>query len=262
MQCQVGLYFLSNSFLMNAAMSFSMLYFSRACRARGGDGGQMRRRGVSRGATEPRRGGVSSLRLGTIFASVRAPKTERRGDDRARPFASVRRPTTFGQSPRMRSRVDHRVSRRRCRDRAWSIARLAITRPPPVKKTRAVRSLVNSKSRRTRVFEETHLGGAVHGILLEVLLFAKQQWGGMKAVSRASHGRSRAALGAVAGRCSISRGEEKTARRGIPFPRAEATETARYRVTRRTRTSDMSAFLMTALRSDIWNDLREWTGCF
>lgn len=30
MQCQVGLYFLSNSFLMNAAMSFSMLYFSRA----------------------------------------------------------------------------------------------------------------------------------------------------------------------------------------------------------------------------------------
>jgi hypothetical protein len=43
---------------------------------------------------------------------------------------------------------------------------------------------------------------------------------------------------------------------------AEATETARYRVTRRTRTSDMSAFLMTALRSDIWNDLREWTGCF
>jgi len=31
MQCQVGLYFLSNSFLMNAAMSFSMLYFSRAC---------------------------------------------------------------------------------------------------------------------------------------------------------------------------------------------------------------------------------------
>ena len=36
MQCQVGLYFLSNSFLMNAAMSFSMLYFSRACRARGG----------------------------------------------------------------------------------------------------------------------------------------------------------------------------------------------------------------------------------
>jgi len=35
MQCQVGLYFLSNSFLMNAAMSFSMLYFSRACGARG-----------------------------------------------------------------------------------------------------------------------------------------------------------------------------------------------------------------------------------
>ena len=30
MQCQVGLYFLSNSFLMKAAMSFSMLYFSRA----------------------------------------------------------------------------------------------------------------------------------------------------------------------------------------------------------------------------------------
>ena len=30
MQCQVGLYFLSNSFLMYAAMSFSMLYFSRA----------------------------------------------------------------------------------------------------------------------------------------------------------------------------------------------------------------------------------------
>lgn len=31
MQCQVGLYFLSNSFLMKAAMSFSMLYFSSAC---------------------------------------------------------------------------------------------------------------------------------------------------------------------------------------------------------------------------------------
>merc|ERR1712064_171111 len=30
MQCQVGLYFLSNSFLMKAAMSFSMLYFSKA----------------------------------------------------------------------------------------------------------------------------------------------------------------------------------------------------------------------------------------
>ena len=30
MQCQVGLYFLSNSFLMYAAISFSMLYFSRA----------------------------------------------------------------------------------------------------------------------------------------------------------------------------------------------------------------------------------------
>lgn len=29
--CQVGLYFLSNSFLMKAAMSFSMLNFSRAC---------------------------------------------------------------------------------------------------------------------------------------------------------------------------------------------------------------------------------------
>jgi hypothetical protein len=41
MQCQVGLYFLSNSFLMNAAMSFSMLYFSRACGARG-KGGQAR----------------------------------------------------------------------------------------------------------------------------------------------------------------------------------------------------------------------------
>ena len=27
--CQVGLYFLSNSFLMNAAMSFSMLYRAR-----------------------------------------------------------------------------------------------------------------------------------------------------------------------------------------------------------------------------------------
>ena len=33
MQCQVGLYFLSNSFLMYAAMSFSMLYFSIACAA-------------------------------------------------------------------------------------------------------------------------------------------------------------------------------------------------------------------------------------
>ena len=32
MQCQVGLYFLSNSFLMYAAISFSMLYFSRAWR--------------------------------------------------------------------------------------------------------------------------------------------------------------------------------------------------------------------------------------
>ena len=30
-QCHVGLYFLSNSFLMNAAMSFSTLYFSKAC---------------------------------------------------------------------------------------------------------------------------------------------------------------------------------------------------------------------------------------
>ena len=30
-QCHVGLNFLSNSFLMNAAMSFSMLYFSIAC---------------------------------------------------------------------------------------------------------------------------------------------------------------------------------------------------------------------------------------
>ena len=33
MQCHVGLYFLSNSFLMKAAMSFSMLNFSRACDA-------------------------------------------------------------------------------------------------------------------------------------------------------------------------------------------------------------------------------------
>lgn len=31
MQCHVALYFLSNSFLMKAAMSFSMLYRSRAC---------------------------------------------------------------------------------------------------------------------------------------------------------------------------------------------------------------------------------------
>ena len=31
-QCQVGLYFLSNSFLMKAAMSFSILNFSSACR--------------------------------------------------------------------------------------------------------------------------------------------------------------------------------------------------------------------------------------
>eukprot|EP00416_Gambierdiscus_australes_P030073 CAMPEP_0171088166 /NCGR_PEP_ID=MMETSP0766_2-20121228/20613_1 /TAXON_ID=439317 /ORGANISM="Gambierdiscus australes, Strain CAWD 149" /LENGTH=80 /DNA_ID=CAMNT_0011545937 /DNA_START=232 /DNA_END=471 /DNA_ORIENTATION=+ len=30
MACHVGLYFLSNSFLMKAAMSFSMLYFSSA----------------------------------------------------------------------------------------------------------------------------------------------------------------------------------------------------------------------------------------
>src|SRR3954447_7247023 len=29
--CQVGPYFRSNSFLMNAAISFSILYFSRAC---------------------------------------------------------------------------------------------------------------------------------------------------------------------------------------------------------------------------------------
>ena len=100
-------------------------------------------------------------------------------------------------------------SRRRCRDRAWSIARLAITCPPPVKK-HAWFALVTSKSRRSRVFEETHLGGAVHGILLEVLLFAKRRWGGMEAVSPASRGRSRAALGTVAGRWSrISRGEEK-----------------------------------------------------
>ena len=34
MQCQVGLYFLSNSFLMKAAISFSMLYFSRAWKER------------------------------------------------------------------------------------------------------------------------------------------------------------------------------------------------------------------------------------
>lgn len=60
--------------------------------------------------------------------------------------------------------------------------------------------MVTSKSRRSRVFEETHLGGAVHGILLEVLLFAKRRWGGMEAVSPASRGRSRAALGTVAGR--------------------------------------------------------------
>ena len=40
MQCHVGLYFLSNSFLMNAAMSFSMLYFSKALR-RERRGGQM-----------------------------------------------------------------------------------------------------------------------------------------------------------------------------------------------------------------------------
>lgn len=32
MACQVGLYFLSNSFLMKAAMSFSTLYFSNAYR--------------------------------------------------------------------------------------------------------------------------------------------------------------------------------------------------------------------------------------
>lgn len=165
----------------------------------------------------------------------------------------------------MRSRVDHRVTRARGVDAAIGRGRSRGSRsraPRRSKKhARCARWLI-PKADELRVFEETHLGGAVHGILLEVLLFAKQQWGGMKAVSRASHGRSRAALGAVAGRCSISRGEEKTARRGIPFPRAEATETARYRVTRRTRTSDMSAFLMTALRSDIWNDLREWTGCF
>uniref|UniRef100_A0A1L8E7S8 Uncharacterized protein n=1 Tax=Haematobia irritans TaxID=7368 RepID=A0A1L8E7S8_HAEIR len=30
-QCHVGLYFLSNSFFMNAAISFSILYFSNAC---------------------------------------------------------------------------------------------------------------------------------------------------------------------------------------------------------------------------------------
>lgn len=35
MQCQVGPYFLSNSFLMCVAMSFSMLYFSSAWRAPG-----------------------------------------------------------------------------------------------------------------------------------------------------------------------------------------------------------------------------------
>lgn len=35
MQCHVGLYFLSNSFLMKAAMSFSMLNFSRACAGAG-----------------------------------------------------------------------------------------------------------------------------------------------------------------------------------------------------------------------------------
>uniref|UniRef100_A0A7G3AE33 Putative conserved plasma membrane protein n=1 Tax=Lutzomyia longipalpis TaxID=7200 RepID=A0A7G3AE33_LUTLO len=31
MQCHVGLYFLSNSFFIKAAISFSILYFSRAC---------------------------------------------------------------------------------------------------------------------------------------------------------------------------------------------------------------------------------------
>ena len=45
MQCQVGLYFLSNSFLMYAAMSFSMLYFSRACGVAGRRQGGGRRSG-------------------------------------------------------------------------------------------------------------------------------------------------------------------------------------------------------------------------
>lgn len=40
MQCHVGLYFLSNSFLMYAAMSFSTLYFSNACKSN--DGKSMR----------------------------------------------------------------------------------------------------------------------------------------------------------------------------------------------------------------------------
>ena len=54
MQCQVGLYFLSNSFLMNAAMSFSMLYFSRAYGERGGKA--VRRGAASGEETEPGRG--------------------------------------------------------------------------------------------------------------------------------------------------------------------------------------------------------------
>jgi hypothetical protein len=55
-QCQVGVCFLSNSFLTKAAMSFSMVYLSMACGVRGvwreegkrreGEGGQRRRRAV------------------------------------------------------------------------------------------------------------------------------------------------------------------------------------------------------------------------
>jgi len=86
MQCQVGLYFLSNSFLMNAAMSFSMLYFSRACRARGGRRSDASPRCIERrDGAETRRRLVSSAR-----DDLRECSGAKNGASRRRPSAAVR----------------------------------------------------------------------------------------------------------------------------------------------------------------------------
>ena len=56
----------------------------------------------------------------------------------------------------------------------------------------------------------THLGGAVHGILLQVLLVVKQLWGGIRAVSFTLNAWSTHRTGTVDGTvfARTSRGEE------------------------------------------------------
>ena len=98
MQCQVGLYFLSNSFLMNAAMSFSMLYFSRACVRAGGKA--VRRVEASGGATEPGRGQGSSRMARDDLRECSGAKN---GASR-RPSAAVRERETSNHEDTVRER--------------------------------------------------------------------------------------------------------------------------------------------------------------